>query len=109
VREGLNNQRFVSDAFQQASRARERQPSEQPIERLPRHEQRRRGRDPQAEAVKAIHQLASQASTQPRTKSHDEVCGAVLAGQQMRYPPGGENGQNKSYPEAHFARQLISQ
>jgi hypothetical protein len=53
LRRRLNNDRLLTYSLQQASRAGERQPDEQPIQRLTRYEQNRRGRNPETEAVEA--------------------------------------------------------
>ena len=104
----MNDHGIGTYALQEAGCAGERQPSEQPSERLLRHEERRRGGDPQAEAVEAIHQAAGQTAAQAGTKSHDQVRRAVLACQQVCYPPGGKDGQDKPGPEAKFVQSLLA-
>jgi len=86
----MNDHGIGTYALQEAGCAGERQPTEQPTEQLLRHEERRRGGDPEAEAIEAIHQAAGQTAAQTGAKSHDQVRRAVLARQQVRHPPGRE-------------------
>jgi hypothetical protein len=85
--------RVFRNSLQQTCCSGERKPCHCPLERPACDEQRRWSCNPQAQAIKAIHEPACDAVSQERTKSHDEIGRAVLVRQQVSYPPGRENGQ----------------
>ncbi len=101
---GLNNYRLAPQSLEQTGRAGNSQPTHEPFHRLARDKQRKRGRDPQAEAVEAVHQLAGKALAQQLAEAENDVARAVLARQQVSHPPGCENGQDK--PQDHITASL---
>ena len=72
--------------------------------------------DTKSAAGAAIHKLRQlkqsirlpEAAAQAGAKSHDQVRRAVLACQQVCYPPGGKDGQDKPGPEAKFVQSLLA-
>ena len=99
----LDHHRLPTKALQQTSRAREREPNKQPVERFSSHKQRRRGGDPKTEALEAIHQRAGKTAPEAKAQSNDNIRRPVFKSQQMSYPPGGKNRYRKSEPKFRFA------
>src|ERR1039458_2057490 len=101
---GLDNDRFVTEPLEQTCTTRERQPTEQPLQRVARNKQRRRRRNPQTETVETVDQFSCQALAQQGPKSHDQICRAVLARQQVSDSPCGEDSQKQPSPEVDRTR-----
>jgi hypothetical protein len=99
---GIVDTGFTSNALQQASGPGERQPYQQITHYLARNQQGKRSRYPQAETIKAVHQLAEEAGPNFGPQSKDKIGWAVLAGQQVGNPPDSEGSQDEAKSEAHF-------
>lgn len=105
LRRELNHYGLFYHAFEQTSATRKCQPAKQPLHRSKGNKQCRRSRDPETEAIKAIHQYACQAVAEQGAKAKNDVGRAVLARQQVSHPPGGENGKYESQHEwLHIAK-----
>ena len=95
------------NSFEQTSATEKGQSTTEPLERPARDNQRRWRRDPEIEAVEAVHQLSENVLAQQGTKSDNYVCRAVLACQQVNDPPSCR-AASKPYPETCFAYRVIN-
>lgn len=91
----------MTKALEQASATGKRHPDQHPIKKIASHKYRCRSRNPEAQAVEAVHELADDAFTQPCANSRNQICRAVFARQQVRQTPRSQDSQDKAEPNWH--------
>src|SRR5271165_5634349 len=104
---GLNGDWLLAGALQQASGARDGEPGHDPVEWVAGDEEGGRGGDPDAQAKETIHKFAGEAVAELRADADDDVGRAVLGSQQVRDPPGGEDGEDEADGETEVVHVLL--
>ena len=92
----------LTKALEQARATGKREPCDESAQWARAYPKGQWGRDPQAEAIEAIHQTAEPPLAQPLAESHDKVAWTILLREQMRRSPCGKHGEYASEPRTQL-------